>query len=565
MDKRQEVIRYIASVEKQLYALFGDTYHAALKLTEVRKAIESGATFSWKGNPAAERKLDRYLKDLSSKTALITKNGIIGSWDKGEARVKEQALEVFGKTSAQRKETTDICEQAVKAHRAKGATGHAYANADREGMNLSTRVWNLTAKAKQELEIIIQNGILEGKSPEEVSRSLRGYLNNPDALYRRVRNKETGELELSQAAKKYHPGQGVYRSAYKNARRLAVTEMNAAYRRAEWESYQNNPLIIGYEIRLSNNHTTTVNGKVKRLVDICDKLAGRYPKTFRWTGWHPHCRCEMVPIFISESDFRERIRARKAGKLKDWNPNPRQEVTQVPKALTDWIAQNEERSKGWQTLPYFVRDNRKSIGTLPVNTYTAEERKFTRARSTAEAMERATQLLSTLYPDIQNTELAALHHYTQQGGNYRQLNKQLDKGDLTDFNKASASLMAKALEGLPKYRGTVYRGAIMKRKDYERLYAGKDEVKHAIFTSSTKTPAVAYRFANYRVLKKTEVRVLFEIQSKNGRDISDISEFNGKFAPEDQREVLFTNGTKFKIVSTDTDLFGTIYVKMREL
>ena len=78
MDKRQEVIKYIASVEKQLYALFGNTYHAAIKLTEVRKAIESGASFTWKGNPAAERKLDRYLKDLSSKTALITKNGIIG-------------------------------------------------------------------------------------------------------------------------------------------------------------------------------------------------------------------------------------------------------------------------------------------------------------------------------------------------------------------------------------------------------------------------------------------------------------------------------------------------------
>lgn len=61
MDKRQEVIKYIASVEKQLYALFGNTYHAALKLTEVRKAIESGASFTWKGNPAAERKLDRYL------------------------------------------------------------------------------------------------------------------------------------------------------------------------------------------------------------------------------------------------------------------------------------------------------------------------------------------------------------------------------------------------------------------------------------------------------------------------------------------------------------------------
>ena len=55
MDKRQEVIKYIASVEKQLYALFGNTYHAALKLTEVRKAIESGASFTWKGNPDAGR------------------------------------------------------------------------------------------------------------------------------------------------------------------------------------------------------------------------------------------------------------------------------------------------------------------------------------------------------------------------------------------------------------------------------------------------------------------------------------------------------------------------------
>ena len=360
MDKRQEVIRYIASVEKQLYALFGNTYHAALKLTEVRKAIESGASFTWKGNPAAERKLDRYLKDLSSKTALITKNGIIGSWDKGEARVKEQVLEVFGKTSTRRKETTDICEQAVKAHRAKGATGHAYANASREGMNLSTRVWNLTAKAKQELEIIIQNGILEGKSPEEVSRSLRGYLNNPDALYRRVRNKETGELELSQAAKQYHPGQGVYRSAYKNARRLAVTEMNAAYRRAEWESYQNNPLITGYEIRLSNNHTTTVNGKVKRLVDICDTMAGRYPKTFRWTGWHPNCRCVMVPIVITPQDFGKYLKAKRAKKLEEWQPKDRKskQVVEVPKELIQWIDTKQRQLRAAKVKPDFVGDNK---------------------------------------------------------------------------------------------------------------------------------------------------------------------------------------------------------------
>lgn len=358
MDNRQEVIKYIASVEKQLYALFGSTYEAALKLTDVRKAIEAGATFTWKGNPAAERKLDQYLKDLSNKTALIVKNGIVSSWNKGETNANGRVLKAFGNTPATKKEANGICDEAVKAHRAKGATGHAYANASRGGMNLSTNVWDLTSKAKNELEIIIQNGVLEGKSPDDVSRGLRQYLKEPNALFRRVRNKETGNLELSEAAKKYHPGQGVYRSAYKNARRLAVTEMNAAFRRAEWESYQNNPLITGYEIRLSNNHTTLIKGKRVPLTDICDRLAGVYPKTFLWTGWHPHCRCEMIPILISENDFRSRIKARKAGKLDSWKPIQKRPITEVPKRLTEWQNENKARLLTAKSLPRFLEDNK---------------------------------------------------------------------------------------------------------------------------------------------------------------------------------------------------------------
>lgn len=565
MKDRQKVIKYIASVEKQLYALFGNTYEAALHITEVRKAIEAGDSFTWQGNPAAEKKLDRYLKDLSNKASVIIKNGIVGSWNKGEANAKIPVVEAFGKTPALRKEANDICDEAVKAHRAKGKNGHAFANASRGGMNISTRVWNLVGNAKQELETIIQNGILEGKSPDEVSRSVKGYLNEPNALFRRVRNKETGRLELSEAARKYHPGQGVYRSAYKNARRLAVTEMNAAFRRAEWESYQNNPLITSYEIRLSNNHTVVINGKIRTLYDICDVLAGVYPKTFLWTGWHPQCRCEMIPILISENDFRARIRARKAGKLGEWKPTDKKPVTEVPKALGDWVKDNQERAKGWGSLPYFVRDNQKQIGTLKVNTYTDEERAFTRARQTTEAMKRTITKLGSLYPNIENTELAALHHYTKQGGNYRQLNKQLNKGDLTDFNAASASLINKALASLPAFKGTVYRGSIMKRTEYERLYADKSEITHNIFTSASKDAGVAWKFASYREPGKNEVRVLFEIQSKNGRDISNISEFNGNFTPVDQKEILFKNGTRFKIIATETDIFGNIYLKLKEL
>ena len=72
---------------------------------------------------------------------------------------------------------------------------------------------------KGQIEDALQFAIIDGKSASELSRDIRKYLQEPDRLYRRVRDAETGELKLSKAAKEYHPGQGVYRSSYKNAMR----------------------------------------------------------------------------------------------------------------------------------------------------------------------------------------------------------------------------------------------------------------------------------------------------------------------------------------------------------
>ena len=359
-EQRRKLIQYLASIEKQLYNLYGRTYRAALELADVRKAIEAGDTFTWKGNPAAEKRLNQYLKDLATKAGVIVENGVRKGYSQGEKSAQAPILAKLGTTDSKKKAIAEICEAATKERRAQGMTAHAYATAERGGLTISGRVWNLTGNAKQELETIIQNGILEGKSPNEIANGLKGYLNNPNALFRRVRNKETGNLELSQAAKKYHPGQGVYRSAYKNALRLARTEMKAAYCRAEWESYQNNPLVTSYEIRLSNNHTTTVKGKVKRLVDICDKLAGVYPKTFLWTGWHPNCRCIMVPIVISPNDFADYLKARRAKRLEEWAPKDKesQPVVNAPKQLTEWKHDNQARLAAAKTVPAFIEDNK---------------------------------------------------------------------------------------------------------------------------------------------------------------------------------------------------------------
>ena len=52
-----------------------------------------------------------------------------------------------------------------------------------------------------------------------------------------------------------HPGRGVYRSSYMNARRLAATETNIAYRTADHLRWQKMDFVVGIEIVLSDNHT----------------------------------------------------------------------------------------------------------------------------------------------------------------------------------------------------------------------------------------------------------------------------------------------------------------------
>lgn len=182
-------------------------------------------------------------------------------------------------------------------------------------------------------------------------------------------------------------------------------------------------------------------------------------------------------------------------------------------------------------------------------------------------MERVLSELSALYPDVPNTELAVIHHYTRNGGNYRQLSKQMEKGTLTDFNSAAQTLITQGLEKLPTYQGSVYRGMIIKRKEFERVFGGVGVVvKQNRFVSSSKDMNVAFKFATKKQekMRRNEVQVFIKIEGKNGRDISQISEFNGNFVSENQQEVLFTNNTPFHIDRLE-DKGDVIWLYMTEL
>lgn len=329
-----------------------DNYSSMLNVPGVKQAVSDGKVdFFFSQNGAVNKAIGRIIDRMAKKMNATLLNGVERHWEQGVNNLWDDLEAANAKTPNEKKAFDQIRERATQSVR---NNAKSFYNEKRAGLSVSDRVWNLAGNSKKEMEIIIQKGIQEGKTVEEIQKGLKQYLNDPDKLFRRVVNKETGELELSKAAKKYKPGRGVYRSAYKNAMRLARTEMNAAYRQAEWESYQNNPLIVGYKIMLSNNHTTLINGVPTPFHCICDDLQGEYPKSFKWLGWHPQCRCTMSPILITQPERKDLYKSIFDGKRKDWKPK---QITEYPKAFTDWIDKNKDRQNDWSSTPYFIRDN----------------------------------------------------------------------------------------------------------------------------------------------------------------------------------------------------------------
>ena len=226
-------------------------------------------------------------------------------------------------------------------------------------------MWRYTDQFKAEIELGLDVGIRNGLSADDMSQELRQYLKYPDKLFRRVRD-EHGELQLSKRAAALHPGRGVYRSSYKNARRLAATETNMAYMTADYERWQQLDFVVGIRIELSNNHT--LNGQP--FTDICDELSaplgskntrgkGCYPKDFKFTGWHPLCRCHVVTILKTDEEMAEDTRRILAGEPLDGKSVNR--VDDVPKEFKQWLKDNEERAKYHSSVPYFIKDNPKYI------------------------------------------------------------------------------------------------------------------------------------------------------------------------------------------------------------
>lgn len=358
--------KILALAEQRIKLLYTDAYTRAMKIAEVRNALNAAenVNFNFRAFPRAEKELNKIMGELSISIEKMTESGLNAAHKDGLSVATQRILAITASAAAK-----DMAAEAANANRLSQAMGTKLANEKRGGLTLSERIWKTVQTSRNELEIIIQNNLIEGKGADVASREVRQYLNDPKKLFRRVKDKETGEYRLSKAAQQYHPGQGKYRSSYMNARRLMVTEMNMATQASECAAYADNPLIAGYEIRLSNNHTVKDprhKGEVLPLHDICDELQGKYPPTFKFTGWHPHCRCSMIPILISAEERRKLAQARAEGKTYQ----PKGVITDVPDNFKAWVAQNQDRIMSAKTLPFFLQDN----GEMTKDGYVIDEK-----------------------------------------------------------------------------------------------------------------------------------------------------------------------------------------------
>ena len=365
---------------RRLYATATDEL---LKLSAMKASNGVSAAFSFSDNKRLSEQANAILRALYSGVYNEIKGGVIAEWGNANKSCDALITSIFGK-----KVKEDNHYARYFARNKESVDAFFKRKSEYGGLNLSQRVWKYVGDFKTEMEMALSVAMGEGKSAATISREVRKYLQRPDMMFRRFRVK-TGEQDIFDAdgnivgkepvygrvwkrkvvdavtgnvswqtvkLKDYSFGRGVYRSSYKNAMRLARTETNMAYRTADQERWRQLDFVIGYRVVLSDNHPEP---------DICNDLSakrgekgsrGVYPKDFVFKGWHPQCRCYVVPILADEKEF---DKIQEAILNDEPIPESKSVIREPNKYFQDWWKSNKSRVAEAQSLPYWVKDNPK--------------------------------------------------------------------------------------------------------------------------------------------------------------------------------------------------------------
>ena len=343
-QQKEQLNNLFAVYNKRLGRLYSDYVKKLTSLGYGEDVLEDDALFNFDNFPQLKARLNDIFNDYYQNNLLCYKSGITD----GVALAYNHDEMVIGGYSV-------LTDKAIRVARdTAAATFISNRLKTKNGLNLAQIIWNYCQQTKSEFEMAMSNtiadGIQKGSSAEEIGKSIRRYLNDPDMMYRRyhtIKVQKNGKKKdvvtwrrrriidgkvrfVEEPLEKV--GMGVYRSARKNALRVARTEINSAYHKARNERWQNEPFVIGQYIHVSPQHN---------IDDICNDLQGRYPKDYVWISWHPQCICTSDPITIQGEEKKEFYKRLMAGEDMSNYVSPFAVLT-MPEKYNQYIKDNSE-------------------------------------------------------------------------------------------------------------------------------------------------------------------------------------------------------------------------------
>lgn len=327
---RQHIQKMLA--HEQIIASIFNHFVASVS-PDLKKWTDTGKNNVWVRNASVEKAIDKRLIGLQADLINVIDNFQMDAWNRSNLK-NDKLVKQYIKDMA-------ISEATKKGLFAQNLDMlKEFQNRKEAGMNLSANIWDIAGQTKSQLEFYLESGLSVGRSAATISQDIRQILNDPDKKFHRIKDKN-GHLVMSQPMKDYHPGQGQYRSSAMNAKRVAVTETNMMYRKADSARWAEMDFVMGFEVSRSGSNSGACS--------ICDPLTGPYPKGFVYAGWHPFCICPATPILLKPEEFAEYLHT-------DQIPSDKI-ITTLPVGMNDFIKLNTEALKNANNVPYWIRDN----------------------------------------------------------------------------------------------------------------------------------------------------------------------------------------------------------------
>ncbi len=319
--------RYVALVE-QIYNTLN--LEAAKIALNTEYDIDSGVVFKFSDYPQANKAIADIQAQFVSDVRSVIYRGASDEW-KNSNEVQDLMADKILKAY-----TTTVDRQKYKVlYQTNSDALKEFQIRKDKGFNVSAKLWQQSTIYREELEAAISCAIQKGTSAITLSKQISKYLLDFPSLQRDYKEKYGSADHLKDCE---------YRSI-----RLARSEINMAYRTAEQTRWRQMDFVVGYEVKRSGREFSCV---------VCESLVGRYPKSFKFTSWHPSCRCYCIPILKTEEEFlkwdgRSEVSIESVNEVKD-----------VPGSFKQWVSANLNRindAKNRDILPYFLKYNQSFI------------------------------------------------------------------------------------------------------------------------------------------------------------------------------------------------------------